>query len=197
LNNRTLEQFNNQTINLTTMKRTILAALTMLLLMSAQMIYAQNSSALALFDKYGGKEGYTTVSISKELFGMFADIESDDPDMKEVKTMMEQLEGIKILMFETENADDAELARFKSEVGKLQVTGYSELMVVKQTGEEVKFLAQKKGDKIGELLLVINGEKEAGFITISGLIDMSTIGKLSKTMNFEGMDNLEKLNDNK
>jgi hypothetical protein len=179
------------------MKRTILAALTMLLLMSSQLIYAQSSSALALYDKYGGKDGYTTVSISKELFGMFADMDSDDPDMQEVKAMMEQLEGIKILMYETEASDDAELVKFKGEVSKLQVEGFSELMVVKQTGEEVKFLAKKKGDKIGELLLVINGEKEAGFITITGTIDMNTIGKLSKTMNFEGMDNLEKLNEEK
>lgn len=177
------------------MKRTILAALTMLLLMSAQLLNAQNSSALALYDKYGGKEGYTTVSISKELFGMFAEMDTEDPDMQEVKAMMEQLDGIKILMYETDDAANAELSAFKAEVTKLQVEGYTELMVVKQTGEEVKFLSKKKGDKIGELLLVINGEKEAGFITITGTIDMATIGKLSKAMNFEGMDNLEKLNE--
>jgi len=47
------------------------------------------------------------------------------------------------------------------------------------------------------LLLIINGDKEAGFITITGTIDMNTIGKLSKTMNFEGMDNLDKLNEEK
>ena len=179
------------------MKRTILAALTLMLLMSTQLLNAQNSSAIALFDQYGGKDGYTTVSISKELFGMFADMDSDDPDMQEVKAMMEQLEGIKILMYEAEATEDAELARFRGEVGKLQVEGYTELMVVKQTGEEVKFLSKKKGDKIGELLLVINGDKEAGFIVISGTIDMNTIGKLSKAMNFEGMDNLEKLNEEK
>jgi len=179
------------------MKRTILAALTMLLLMSAQLLNAQNSSAIALFDKYSGKDGFTTVSISKELFGMFADMNTDDPDAKEVKAMMEQLDGIKILMYEAENADNTELASFKGEISKLQVSGYSELMVVKQPGEEVKFLAMKKGDKIGELLLVIGGEKEAGFISITGTIDMATIGKLSKTMNFEGMDNLEKLDEEK
>jgi len=125
-----------------TMKRTILAAFTMLLLMSTQLLNAQNSSALALYDKYSGKDGYTTVSISKELFGMFADMDSDDPDMIEVKAMMEQLEGIKILMFESEEDGNAELDRFRGEVSKLQVSGYSELMVVKQTGEVVKFLAQ-------------------------------------------------------
>jgi len=181
------------------MKRIILAAVTMLLLSSAQLLNAQNSSAIALFDKYGGKDGFTTVSISKDLFGMFANMDADDPDSKEVKAMMEQLDGIKILMYETKDSTNpgAALASFKSEIGKLQTSGYSELMVVKQPNEEVKFLAMKKGDKIGELLLVINGEKEAGFISITGTIDMATIGKLSKTMNFEGMDKLEKLNEEK
>jgi len=179
------------------MKKMILAAVTALLLMSSQLVNAQNSAALALFDKLGGKDGYTTVSISKELFGMFANMDSNDPDMKDVKDMMEQLDGIKILMYETEKPDDPELVAFKNEIGKLQVSGYSELMDVKSTGEEVKFLSQKKGDKIGELLLLIKGDKEAGFISITGTIDMNTIGKLSKTMNFEGMDNLKKLDEEK
>ena len=181
------------------MKRTILAALTMLLLMSTQLLNAQNSSTIALFDKYSGKDGFTTVSISKELFGMFADMNTDDPDAKEVKAMMEQLDGIKILMYETDDSTDtgAGLAGFKSEISKLQTSGYTELMVVKQTNEEVKFLVMKKGDKIGELLLIINGGNEAGFISITGTIDMATIGKLSKTMNFEGMDKLEKLDEEK
>jgi hypothetical protein len=182
------------------MKRLILAAITMLLLTSTQLLNAQSSPAIALFDKYGGKDGFTTVSISKELFGMFADMKTDDPDAKDVKAMMEQLDGIKILMYETKdssNTNDADLARFKDEIGKLQVGTYTELMVVKQPGEEVKFLVQKKGDKIGELLLLINSKKEAGFISITGTIDMATIGKLSKTMNFEGMENLNKLNEEK
>jgi hypothetical protein len=176
------------------MKKLILSFAVVALMFGTQAVFAQNSSALKLYDQYGGKDGYTTVSISKDLFAMFADMDTDDPDMAEVKAMMEQLDGIKILMYETENATDAELARFKGEVSKLQVQGYTELMVVKQPGEEVKFLSQKKGDKIGELLLLINGEKEAGFITITGMIDMNTIGKLSKAMNFEGMDKLNELN---
>jgi hypothetical protein len=176
------------------MKKLVLAIAVMALMIGAQMTYAQNSSALKLYDQYGGKEGYTTVSISKELFGMFATMDTDDPDMQEVKAMMEQLDGIKILMYETDYAGSSELAKFKDEIGKLQVQGYSELMQVKQPGEEVKFMSMKKGDKIGELLLLINGEKEAGFISITGLIDMNTIGKLSKTMNFEGMDKLNELN---
>lgn len=176
------------------MKTRILMTIAMTLVLGAQTLFAQNSAALSLFDKYGGKDGYTTVSISKELFGMFAEMETDDADMADVKAMMEQLDGIKVLMYEAKDASDPELGKFKGEISKLQVQGYTELMVVKQPDEEVKFLSMKKGDKIGELLLLINGTTEAGFITITGLIDMKTIGKLSKAMNFEGMDKLEELN---
>jgi hypothetical protein len=171
--------------------------ITMMFLFFAFTAAAQDSPTARLFDKYGGEDGYTTVTISKELFGMFSDIDSDDPDAQEIKEMMSQLEGIQILMYESETEGDAELSRFKDEISKINASGYTELMVVKEKGEEVRFLALKKGDKIGELLLLINSGNEAGFVSITGLIDMNTVAKLSKAMNLEGMDNLEKLEEEK
>jgi hypothetical protein len=176
------------------MKTRFLAVIVVMMALGAGSLFAQNSAALSLYDKYGGKEGYTTVSISKDLFAMFAEMETTDTNMQEVKAMMNQLDGIKVLMYETEDPANAELAKFKGEVSKIQTQGYTELMVVKQSNEEVKFLTMKKGDKIGELLLIIVGEKEAGFVSITGNIDMKTIGQLSKTMNFEGMEKLNELN---
>jgi len=168
---------------------------TMAFLFFAFTATAQDSPTSKLFDKYSGKDGFTTVSISKELFGMFADVNVDDPDAQEVMDMMNQLDGIKILMYEAEDGSTSELDKFKSEISNVKADGYSELMVVKEKGEEVKFLAKKKGEKISELLLLINSDKEAGFISITGLIDMNTVAKLSKTMKFDGMENLEKLNE--
>ena len=165
----------------------------MMFLFASFTMLAQDNPTKKLYDKYGGKDGYTTVTISKELFGMFAEIDSDDPDAQEVKDMMSQLDGIQILMYEAKDKGDAELQKFKSEIEKVKADNYTELMVVKESGEEVKFLALKKGDKIGELLLLISSDKEAGFVSISGLIDMNTVAKLSKTMKIEGMENLEKL----
>lgn len=158
---------------------------------------AQSSPSGKLFEKYSGKDGYTTVSMSKELFGMFSDIEATDPEAKEIQEMMSQLENIRILMYETESDSDPELAKFRNEIGKFNLEGMSELMVVKEDKQEVKFLAAKKGDKISELLLLINDDKEAGFISITGLIDLNTVAKLSKTMKMEGMENLEKLHEKK
>ena len=176
------------------MKTKFLAVLTITLAMGIQSLFAQSSAALSLYEKYGGKDGYTTVSISKDLFAMFAEMETNDTAMQQVKVMMNQLDGIKVLMYETDDPANAELLKFKGEIAKVQTQGYTELMNVKETGEEVKFLSMKKGDKIGELLLLITGEKEAGFVSISGTIDMKTIGQLGKAMNFEGMDKLQELN---
>jgi hypothetical protein len=175
-----------------TMKKLSFLVTTMFLFASITM-FAQESPTKKLFEKYGGKDGYTTVSISQELFGMFAEIDSDDPDAQEMKDMMSQLEGIQILMYEAGEEGDAELARFKEEISNVKANNYTELMVVKESDEEVKFLARKEGDKIGELLLLINNGKEAGFVSIVGLIDMNTVAKLSKTMKLEGMENLQKL----
>ena len=166
---------------------------TMMFLLASFTTFAQESPTKKLYDKYGGKEGYTTVTISKELFGMFSEIDSQDPDAKEIKEMMSQLDGIQILMYETKDQADAELAKFKDEIAKVKAADFTELMMVKEGTEEVKFLARKKGEMISELLLLINNEKEAGFVSISGMIDMNTVAKLSKTMNLQGMDKLEKL----
>ena len=173
------------------MKRLIL--ILSVLVFSCVTMFAQDSPTTKLYTKYGGKDGFTTVSISKELFGMFSSIDSEDPEMKDVKAMMEQLEGIRILMYEAGDANDSQLKSFREELSKFNLEGFSELMVVKEKGEEVRFMAKKKGDKIGELLLIIDEGNEAGFISITGLIDMNTVAKLSKTMKLEGMDKLEKL----
>lgn len=173
------------------MKRLIL--ILSALIFSTASILAQDSPTTKLYAKYGGQDGFTTVSISKELFGMFSSIDSEDPEMKDVKAMMEQLEGIRILMYEADDASNAQLKSFKEELSRFNLEGFSELMVVKEKGEEVKFMAKKKGDKVGELLLIIDEGNEAGFISITGMIDMNTVAKLSKTMKMEGMDKLEKL----
>jgi hypothetical protein len=178
------------------MKKLILIILTVLFAGSLQMANAQDSPTNKLFEKYSGKDGFTTVSISKDLFSLFSNINSDDPDAKEVKDMMTKLDGIHVLMLENkDNVDPSTLQNFKNELSKIKTDNYSDLMTVKESGQEVKFLVKKKGDNIGELLLLINSGDEVGFVSITGDIDMNTISKLSKSMKFDGMENLQKLDE--
>jgi len=158
-------------------------------------LMGQSSPTDALFEKYSGQEGYTTVHISQELFGMLAQIDDQgDAKTKEVKEALSKLEFIRILMLE-DCDNPSQLESFKEELRQFETEDFKELMIVKEKGEEVKFLARKNGEMIEELLLVIDSEEEAGFISIFGDIDMNTISKISTTMGIQGMENLEDLED--
>ena len=177
------------------MKKSFITLLVSLFLIPALSL-AQESPTDALFKKYSGQEGYTTVHISKELFGMLAQIDDKgDPKTKEMKEALGQLEFIRILMLE-DCDDEAELNNFKNELKEFELNDFKELMVVKEKGEQVKFLARKNGEMVEELLLIVDDGNEAGFISIYGLIDINTISKLSHSMGIKGMENLEQLNDN-
>lgn len=181
------------------MKKLVLTLSVIFLLAGFSVVSAQSSSD-KLFEKYSGQEGFTTVHISQELFDLFADMELEgegDEEIEEVQEMMSQLKYIRILMYEAEEGDEAELDEFRKEIKKFDLQGFSELMVVKEKGEEVRFMAKKDGKLINELLLIINEENEAGFISINGNIDMKTVSKLSKTMKIDGMEHLEDLEEEK
>jgi hypothetical protein len=70
---------------------------------------------------------------------------------------------------------------------------HQEIMVVKEKDQDVKFYVKEEKNKVAELLLVVGGKDENVLISIQGDIDMKNISKLAKSMNIEGMENLEKM----
>lgn len=149
-----------------------------------------------LFDKYGAKDGFTTVHITKELFSLFAEIadESDESDVQDLNSVIKGLDHIRILMCDAgENKDPEVMSDFKAQLDQLKLKNFTELMTVKEGNDLVKFMIMKDGKKIKELLLLINQPDEAGFISITGDIDLKSIAKISKSMNIEGLENLQKL----
>ena len=74
---------------------------------------------------------------------------------------------------------------------------YNELMVVKDKDSDVVFLSREEKGVIVELLLIAGGADESDnvLISIQGEIDLETISKLSKTLNIEGMESLEEIDE--
>ena len=108
----------------------------MIVLLMGTFAHAQ-SAADELFEKYSGKEGYTTVYISKYMFDLFSNIEATDPDAKEMHDVMSRLTGIKIISSEKKD----ESINFLKEMNKkIASGGYKELMVIKEENQDVKFL---------------------------------------------------------
>lgn len=158
---------------------------------------AAQSPTDELFEQYGSKDGFTTVHVTKELFSLFAEIsqESEDAEVQEINDVVSNLDYIRILMFDGSDSTNNDLLEdFKSALNKVQLKDFTELMTVREGDEMVKFMIHKEGKKIKELLLLINQPDEAGFISITGDIDLKSIAKLSKSMNIDGLDELQRLN---
>lgn len=171
-------------------------ALTIGMLILVAFTNAQTSPTDALFEKYGSKDGFTTVHVAKELFSMFAEIskESTDVEIKDLEQVLNKLNYIRVLMFDPNTKKGDLFNQFKKDMDGIKLQGFTELMTVKETGNEFKFMVKKtSAGKISELILLINGAKESGFVTINGEIDLKSVAKLSKSMNIKGLENLQKI----
>jgi hypothetical protein len=156
-------------------------------------LYAQNSAIDKLFDKYSGKDGFTTVVISQYMFEMFKDVETND---KEFDSLIKGLKSIRILTVENPKLIPAGTNFYKEIIKFLPANEYKELMVIKEKGQDLKFMIKEAQGKICELLL-ISGGKDNVFICIQGNIDLKSIAKLSKSMNIQGMKSLQNVGNKK
>ncbi len=173
------------------MKTKIVSIITVAILLSANSM-AQKDPVDRLFDKYSEQDGITTVYISSKMFSLFAEI---DPDDKELQDMMNGLKSIRILAVDDESEIVKSINFYKEVMKDLPVDKYEELMVVKDSGQDLKFLIREENGRVVELLLVGGGAKAGDnvLISIRGLIDMKNIAKIGKALDVEGLENLEKI----
>jgi hypothetical protein len=59
----------------------------------------------------------------------------------------------------------------------------------------MKFFTKESGGKISELVMVMGGNEEFMVLTLFGEIDLKDISKIGKSVNIEGLENLEKVKD--
>ena len=168
------------------MKRTILGGLLILFTLAA---FSQQSAVDKVFDKYSGKEGYTTVYISSFMFNLLNSLEVDDPEYNEFKKATSGISSIKILTQEGSGSES-----FGRELlNMLPRSEYKEMMVVKDNEEEVLFLAKESGGRITEFLLIVSGGGDDALIAIQGDIDLESISSIAAGLDMPGLENLEDL----
>lgn len=157
---------------------------------------AQTGPVDKLFDKYSGKDGYTTVYITKYMFNMFKKTEkSDEPD--EFNEVLGKLNSIKILAVDNPEIVTPRINFYDEIMNELPRERYNELMVVREKDSDVVFLAREEQGVIVELLLIAGGSDVSDnvLISIQGEINLENISKLAKGLNIEGMEELEKIDE--
>lgn len=149
---------------------------------------AQKDPVDALFEKYTGKDGITSVYISGRMLRLFSDLSQED---KEAGSLIGRLTAIRVL-----SIDDPLLNKtinlYNELSGSNYLRGFEELMVIREGAEVVKFMIKESGNTISELIMVSGGTSNS-LISIRGNIDLKSISSLSRSMGIEQLENLEKI----
>jgi hypothetical protein len=140
----------------------------------------------ALFDKYAGKDGFTTVTINGNLLKLAASLDDEKGD----KSMPKEVTQIRIL---AQDDEAMKVENFYDLVIKdLDLTKYEEFMQVKESGQAVRMLVRMEGDRFKEFLLIVGG-KDNAIIQIKGDMSLAEAKKFADDAKKEhGANILEK-----
>lgn len=170
------------------MKKVMLGVV-MMLSVAAQ---AQNDVIAKFFNKYDGDETFSKVSISGKMFSMMANIDGNTEDEKAMISAISKIKGLKIL-----KKDDARNSRelYKEALSMVPTSQFEELMTVRDKDKDMKFFTKESGGKISELVMVLGGNEEFLVMSLFGEIDLKEMGKIGKSVNIDGLQNLDKMKD--
>jgi hypothetical protein len=147
-----------------------------ILLFSALMIAINIASAQksidSLFEKYAGRDGFTTVTINGSLCKLAACMSDNDDDNQ----MPANITEIRIL---TQDDENMKVENFYDMVIRdIDLNNYEEFMRVKESDQDLRILVRTEGRKFREFLLIAGGNDNA-LIQIKGNMTLDEAKRLS------------------
>lgn len=162
------------------MKRAITTTLILVFTMTG--LFAQ-SRIDQLFEKYQGREGFVSLTISGNMLRLFAAL--DDNDSDPVMRHAAKFTSVRLLAKEDDLVESENF--YDSVIKELMKGGYEEMMSVNSTDVDVKMLLLTDGDIFREFILIAGGEENA-IIQIRGNLTYDDIREISSSVNNgEGM----------
>ncbi|MFZ0282088.1 MAG: DUF4252 domain-containing protein [Bacteroidales bacterium] len=161
------------------MKRLLLM---MVLSAAITAIFAQRSVD-DLFDRYAGRKGFVTVTLSGDLLKLSCLVDDDNDK--------ERLDGkiteIRVL---AQDDDDMNVDNFYDLVIKdINTRGYEEYMRVKKSDQDLKMLVRTEGRRFREFLLIGGGEDNF-IVQVKGDLSMKDAEKFSSDVKRDNGRNL-------
>ena len=170
---------------MTPVKRILVLAFIAALSLNAS---AQKSPVDDLFDRYDGKEGFTSVYISSRMVGLLSNIDTED---KEFHDLVTRIKAIRILS--ADSTMNLTGINFAGELqNKLTSAGYEDLMTVREKDEVIRFMIREVNGMITELVMITGGSGNS-VVSIRGDLDLKTIAGLSDNLGVDGLQDLDKV----
>jgi len=142
------------------------------LTITATILYGQKSID-DLFEKYAGKDGFTTVTIDGNLFKLvhcFSDNDNDDSlpvNITEIRILAQEKDHMKVENF------------YNYVINDIDLKSYDEFMRVKNSDQDMRMLVRTSGNKFKEFLLIAGGEDNA-VIQIKGNMTFAEAKRFSR-----------------
>jgi len=156
----------------------------------------------SVFDKYEDLDNVSAVVVNQSMFRLLSniDVEVDEPEAQDFMDIAKSLKNLKVFITEDKSIS-ADMMKTMNQY--LKSNKLEELMRVKDKDANVKFYIKngKDDNHVSELLMFVTGMKnvdvdvngrkfETVLLSLTGDIDLSKIGSLTKKMNLP-----EELND--
>lgn len=170
----------------------ILTITFMLASLMAFKVQAQEDAISKFFGKYVDDPSFTQVTVTSRMFGLFANLDAEDEEDKELMEAISNVKGLRILA-----KDSAANGRalYKEAFNTIPAKDYDELMSIREKDSDMKFLIKEKDGVIAELLMLMGGDNEFFMLSLVGEINLNQISKLSRTMDIDGFDKLGKIDE--
>jgi hypothetical protein len=170
--------------------KNIIIACILLIAGSASTGYAQSSDLLRLMEGLEGKDGVTTVLVTKKMFQLFT--KTTDIDM-EGQSLNDVIGGLdELLVIEVGNWEPAAKGLKENISSIVKRDKFETLMKVVDKDEKVEIFVMEENNVIRHLFMFIENEDDSyQLISLKGVIDLEKISKLSGTLNIEGLKHLD------
>lgn len=171
------------------------SAITLVLLMVSTILFAQEDAITKYFSKYDDDENFTHVTVTSRMFGLFANLDSEDQEDQELLEAISKVKGLRIIARDDISTAEAD-ALYNEAFELIPMKTYDELMTVKDKESDMKFLIKEEDGIITELIMVIHGNTEFFLLSLIGDIDLKQISRLSQSMAIDGFEHLDKIDNN-
>ncbi|MFV8333724.1 DUF4252 domain-containing protein [Flavobacterium sp. GSP14] len=164
--------------------------LTLVFALVSSTFYAQ-----AIFDKFDGQVGVTSIIVNKKMFDLMSKVKMDasDKETQQYLSLIKKLDDLKV--FTTKNARlEGEMKAVADKY--IKSANLEELMRVNEDGRSIKILVKSGANdsQIRELFMFIEGAKndDTVLMSLKGNFDLDEIAVLTTKMKIPGGDDLRK-----
>jgi hypothetical protein len=141
-----------------------------------------------LYSKYAENEDITSINLTETMLRIASKfLDEEDVEAREV---INSIESIKILVSEHKKVDGF----FDDALAVINGGNYEDIIRVNDADDKVRIAVDESGDRIRDIVILVESEDELVFMNITGDIDVNQVGKALRTLDIEvdGLD-LEEL----